>query len=382
MDSLPLERMRILDLSRLLPGPYCTRIFTDFGAEVIRIEPFEGGDWLRDAGAIDASMAWLFQALNRGKKSLRLNLKAEKGNRIFLQLVETADVLFETFRPGVMERLGLGFDDLIAVNPGLIYCSLTGYGVEGSYRERVGHDLNYIGLAGVLDLTGKADGPPIIPATQVADIMGGLWAAIGILIALQSRQITGRGMKVDGSLLGAALAGLPVEISRYIGGKTVGRGHGDLSGGLVCYNIYETKDGGYMTLAALEPKFWVNFCQAAGRSDLIGEQFSPATPGEPVYKRMQDLFRSRTLQEWIDLFDGIEACCEPMVSFEEVLVSEPIRSLGMLREDDLGSPITLSSRVKVTPEDAPKLGQHTEALLHELGYSETEIEQLKKQNVL
>jgi crotonobetainyl-CoA:carnitine CoA-transferase CaiB-like acyl-CoA transferase len=231
MANPALEGLRVLDLSRLLPGPYCTKIFSDFGAEVIRIEPPEGGDWLRDAGAIDAGMAWLFQALNHGKKSLRLDLKSQEGRQIFLQLVETTDVLFEMFRPGVMQRLGLSYEELSKTNPRLIYCSLTGYGTEGSYQDRVGHDLNYIGLAGLLDLTGQPDGPPIIPATQVADIMGGLWAAIGVLLALHSRQVIGRGMKVEGSLLGAALASLPVGISGKMGSKQVGRGKGHLSGG-------------------------------------------------------------------------------------------------------------------------------------------------------
>jgi alpha-methylacyl-CoA racemase len=381
METPPLEGLRLLDLSRLLPGPYCTQIFSSFGVEVIRIEPPEGGDWLREAGTLDASMGWLFQALNRGKKSLSLNLKSQKGGQIFLQLVETADVLFETFRPGVMERLGLGYEDLSLVNQGLIYCSLTGYGSDGAYRMRVGHDLNYIGLTGLLDLTGHKDGPPIIPATQVADIMGGLWAAVGILIALQSRRHTGRGMKVDGTLLGAALASLPVEISRKIGGKPTGRGRGDLSGGVVCYNVYETKDGGYMTLAALEPKFWVNFCRTVGKEHLIGSQFAQAVPGDKTYDEMLDLFQSLTKQEWIGLLSGIEACCEPVEPLEHALVSEPIHSLEMLKDKGLYPPIRLSTNPEAIPEDISQLGQHTSAILNELGYSDLEIARLRGEGI-
>ena len=381
METPPLEGLRLLDLSRLLPGPYCTQIFSSFGAEVIRIEPPEGGDWLREAGTLDTSMGWLFQALNRGKKSMGLNLKSQEGKQIFLQLVETADVLFETFRPGVMERLGLGYEDLSQLNQSLIYCSLTGYGTEGAYRERVGHDLNYIGLTGLLDLTGQEDGPPIIPATQVADIMGGLWAAIGILIALQSRQQTGRGMKVDGSLLGAALASLPVEISRKMGGKPTGRGRGDLSGGVVCYNVYETKDGTYMTLAALEPKFWVNFCRVVGKEHLIGSQFAQAVPGDKAYDEMLDLFQSLTKQEWISLLQDVESCCEPVEPLEQALDSETVQSLEMLKDKDLYPPIHLSTNPEAIPEEAPKLGQHTDELLHELGYGDLEIERLKGEGV-
>jgi len=382
MDLPPLEGLRILDFSRLLPGPYCTCIFSDFGAEVIRIEPLEGSDWLREAGTLDAGMEWLFQALNRGKKSLKLDLKSQDGVNIFFRLVETTDVLFETFRPGVMEQLGLCYEELSKVNPRLIYCSLTGYGQEGSYSKRVGHDLNYIGITGLLDLTGQKDGPPTIPATQVADLMGGLWAAIGILIALQSRQVTGRGMRIDGSLLGVALASLPVEISRLMGGKPTGRGLGDLSGGLICYNVYRTKDGKYMTLAALEPKFWANFCRIVGKEHLIESQFVQAIPGDGIYEELVDLFLSRTRQEWMDLFVGEEVCCEPVFSLEEGMRSEPISALGMITKSGLLPPIRLSKSGKVPSDPAPKLGQHTDELLHELGYGEDEIERLRGEGIM
>jgi crotonobetainyl-CoA:carnitine CoA-transferase CaiB-like acyl-CoA transferase len=382
MGTSPLEELRILDLSRLLPGPYCTMIFSNFGAEVIRIEPPDGGDWLREAGTIDASMQCLFQILNLGKKSLSLNLKSQEGRQIFLKLVKTTDVLFETFRPGVMERMGVGYEELCRVNQGLIYCSLTGYGKEGAYRERVGHDLNYIGLTGLLDLTGHKDGPPIIPATQVADIMGGLWAAIGILIALKSRQHTGRGMRVDGSLLGAALASLPVEISRNMGGKPTGRGLGELSGGVVCYNVYETKDGEYMTLAALEPRFWLNFCRTVEKEHLVGRQYAKAAPGEEVYEEIVDLFLSLTKQEWVSLLSGVEACCDPIEPLEHALVSEPIQSLEMFKGNGLYPPIRLSNMSEPMREGAPQLGQHASAILHELGYSDLEIERLRRENIM
>ena len=187
--------MRVLDLSRLFPGPYCSRILADFGAEVIKVERPGEGDRLRYVPPLtrEGGESLLFRALNRGKKSLTLNLKSDKGRAILLQLVETADVLLEGFRPGVMERLALGYETLAQVNPRLVYCSLTGYGPEGSYRERAGHDLNYIGLVGLLDLGGPPEGPPSIPGVQVADLTGALWAAVGILLALVARGRTGRG---------------------------------------------------------------------------------------------------------------------------------------------------------------------------------------------
>lgn len=382
MDSLPLEGLRVLDLSRLLPGPYCTRILSDFGAEVIRIEPPEGGDWLRDAGSMDGGMQWLFQALNTGKKSLKLNLKSQEGKQIFLQMVERADVLFETFRPEVMDRLGLGYEELSKVNPRLVYCSLTGYGAEGPYRERVGHDLNYIGLTGLLDLTGNRDGPPVIPATQVADIMGALWAAIGILLALQQRGRTGEGMRVEGTLLGAALSSLPVAISRQLGGRPMKRGDGDLSGELVCYNLYETKDGQYMSLGALEPKFWRNFCKMVGKEHLIGEQFAQAASGESVYDELCELFQARTRQEWVMFFEGEEVCCEPVYSLEEGLSCDPVQSLAMLMDDSLLPPLKLPRQWSQSFQPAPELGQHTHDLLHELDYSSEDIERFRTGGVI
>jgi len=381
MNNAPLSGIRVLDLTRLLPGPYCSRILVDFGAEVIRVEPPEAGDWLRDASGVDPGMQCLFGDLNRGKKSIVINLRSSEGREIFLRLAYTADVLLEGFRPGVMDRLGLGYEVLHQANPRLVYASLTGYGQVGSYRDRVGHDLNYIGLTGLLHLTGEREGPPVIPATQVADIMGALWMAIGILVALQGRERTGEGCRVDGSLLGAALASLPLAWASYQVGRPTERGGGVLHGGLVCYNIYETKDGKHITMAALEPKFWRNFCEVVGREDLVGEQFAPSLAGEPAYDAMLDLFRSKTAREWTDLLCGIEACCEPMYTLEQGLASEPIQFLGMLKGRNLSPPIRLSVKSEIIGEDAPQLGQHTNELLRELGYADLEIERLRDQQV-
>ena len=204
--SLPLAQMRVLDLSRLLPGPYCSRILADFGAEVIKIETPSGGDWVRHMPPLVDGQGALFHILNQGKKSLTMNLKSEQGRAILLRLAETSDALLESFRPGVMERLGVGYERLAQANPRLVYCSLSGYGRDGPYRNRAGHDLNYIGLAGLLDLTGTRQGPPIIPGVPIADMNGALWAAFGIVMALLAREQTGQGQRVDGSLLGGALA--------------------------------------------------------------------------------------------------------------------------------------------------------------------------------
>jgi alpha-methylacyl-CoA racemase len=376
--------MRVLDLSRLLPGPYCSRILSDFGFEVIKIERPGGGDWSRYVPPLDpgSGEGLLFRALNRGKLSLTLDLKASQGQVIFCQLVGTADVVLESFRPGVMERLGLGYETLAELNPRLVYCSLSSYGPEGPYRERASHDLNYQGLSGLLDLTGLREGPPSIPGAPIADLAGALWAALGILLALLERQQTGHGQRVDGSLLGGILSFLPLPVTQYLGGQPMARGADALNGGLVCYNIYETRDGDYMTLAALEPEFWANFCQVVGRPDLLGEQMSPAVPGETAYEELCQLFQSRTRQEWVEALAGVDACCEPVYDMGEALASAPVGALNMLVEGGLLPPIRLSARQGQPTEAVSSLGQHTGSLLTELGSSLSDLERLRNEGII
>ncbi|NIM96272.1 MAG: CoA transferase [Anaerolineales bacterium] len=382
MSEAPLTSIRVLDLTRLLPGPYCSRIFADFGAEVIRIEPPSGGDWLRSAAQFEKSAGALFNALNRGKKSMTLDLKADEGKNVLIQLAGTADVFFESFRPGVMDRLGLGHKELKEENPRLITCSLTGYGDEGSYRGRAGHDLNYIGLTGLLDLTGSSDSPPVIPATQVADIMGALWSTIGILVSLLCRERIGEARQVSSSLLGAAIASLPVSWSRVMAGEPEARGQGDLIGGMVCYNVYETRDGRYITLAALEPNFWNDFCMAAGVEDLLGDQLARAVPDEPVYERLKALFRSRTADEWQELLAGVDACCEPVLSIKESTHADPVMALGLITEAGILPPVQLSSTRGEEAAPAPDLGEHTIEVLIELGFSNEMIEGMRERGVI
>lgn len=378
----PLNHVRVLDLSRLFPGPYCTRILADFGAEVIKIEQPDGGDWVRHVPPLVDGEGALFQALNQGKKSLTLNLKSDEGQAILLRLVETADVLLESFRPGVMERLGVGYERLAETNSRLIYCSLSGYGQDGPYRERVGHDLNFIGLTGLLDLTGAHDGPPTIPGVPIADLNGALWAAFGILLALLAREQTGEGQRVDGSLLGGALACMPMAVAHLLGGQPIERGGGILTGGLVCYNLYETRDSKYVTLGALEPQFWAAFCQAVDRDDLVPRQFAPAVAGEPTYDELRALFRTRTRQEWVEAMTGVDACFEPVCDVEEALASVPVQALEMASGYGLLPPVRLSTQPRRSPGRAPALGEHTVTLLAELGYDAATIEDLQARGVV
>jgi len=329
--------MLVLDLTSLLPGPYCARILADFGFEVIKVERPGEGDWVRSVPPFKDGVSTLFQALNQGKQSLTLDMKSPAGREIFLEFAARADVLLESFRPGVMENLGLDYDDLMPTNPRLVYCSLTGYGDRGTYRARPGHDLNYLGLSGMLDLTGTREGPPAIPGGQIADVGGALWAVVGIQQALLERQRTGEGGRVDCSLLGAALSMLPIAAARETGGQPMARGASDLTGGL---------------------------------------------PEEPVYDQLCTLFRSRTQADWLDAFNDVDTCCEPVYSLSEALSSEPAMALGILAEDPTLPAMRLSEHEYNPPASAPALGEHTAEILKELGYPADQIRAMKALGVI
>ena len=289
VSGLPLEGMRVLDLSRLLPGGFCSLLLSDFGAEVLKVEDTGMGDYVRWAppfyeGADRSAASALFLALNRGKRSIRVDLKSAEGREVLLRLVRGADVLLESFRPGVLDRLGVGYDVLRAENPGLVYCAITGYGQDGPFRDRAGHDLDYLARVGLLGLTGDADGPPVQAAGQIADLGGGaLMAAFGILAALRERDRSGEGQLVDVSMADGALSWLAMVAARYFAdGAAPARGGLELGGALLCYRPYRCADG-WVALGALEPKFWQAWCRGVGREDLVERQFDP--PGSDAHAR-------------------------------------------------------------------------------------------------
>ena len=389
--SLPLEGIRVLDLSRLLPGPFCSLLLADFGAEVIKVEDLGMGDYARwsppyHEGAQESAKGALFLGLNRNKTSIRLNLKEERGREVFLRLVQDADVVLESFRPGVLDRLGVGYEAIKAANPRVVHCAITGYGLDGPLRDRSGHDMNYLGLVGLLGLSGEADGPPVQSAGQIADVGGGaLMAAFGILAALRERDRSGEGQVVDVSMADGALSWLAMTAANYLAdGAVPQRGQIPLGGSLVCYRPYACADG-HVTLGALEPKFFVNFCRGVGREDLIAHQFEG--PGSDAHRELEQLFAARTRAEW-EAFAGEHDCClEPVLDLGEVLDSELVRAREMVVEIDqpgaqqpvrqLGVPVKLSR----TPGDprrlpGPGLGEHTEAVLREAGYDEAQIAEL------
>jgi crotonobetainyl-CoA:carnitine CoA-transferase CaiB-like acyl-CoA transferase len=295
-------------------------------------------------------------------------------------------VLLESFRPGVMDRLGVGYERLRQENPGLVYCAITGYGQHGPARDRPGHDLNYLGLNGILGLTGDADGPPVPAAVQIADLGGGAsMAAIGILVALQERQRSGEGQLVDSSMFDGSLSWLAMVAAEALAnGVAPRRGELQLAGGIICYRVYACADG-HVTLGALEPKFWAEFCRGVGRDELLEHAFD--RPGSDAHRAVSEIFAARTREEWRVFASEHDCCLEPVMGLDEVLSGELVAAREMVVELDqpgaerpvklLGVPVRLSR----TPGDpvrmpGPGLGEHTRDVLAEAGFSAEEIDEL------
>jgi alpha-methylacyl-CoA racemase len=388
MSSLPLDGLTVLDLSRLLPGGFCSLLLADFGADVIKVEDTGIGDYIRWSppyyeGAADTAKSALFLSLNRGKRSIRINLKSEAGKEVLLRLARDADVLLESFRPGVLDRLGVGYERLREENPRLVYCAISGYGQDGPNRDRSGHDMNYLGLNGLLGLTGDPDGPPVQAAGQIADLGGGaLTAAVGILVALRERERSGQGQLVDCSMFDGSLSWLGMLAAEtFATGTAPRRGDVGLAGRYNCYRPYACADG-YVTLGALEPKFWQAWCEGVGRADLMEHAFD--SPGSDSHAAVAEIFRGRTRDEWRAFASDHDCCLEPVLGLDEALASELVAAREMVVELEqpgaerpvklLGVPIKLSR----TPGDptrapGPELGEHTDEVLAAAGFSPTEL---------
>jgi crotonobetainyl-CoA:carnitine CoA-transferase CaiB-like acyl-CoA transferase len=398
--SLPLEGVRVLDLSRLLPGGFCSLLLADFGADVVKVEDTGMGDYIRWSppyyeGVDESARSALFLSLNRNKRSIRLDLKQERGREVLLRLVRGCDVVLESFRPGVLERLGVGYERMREQNPGLVYCALSGYGQDGPKRDASGHDMNYLGLVGLLGLTGERGGAPVQAAGQIADIGGGaLMAAFGIMTALRERDGggagsgspgSGEGQLVDVSMADGALSWLALVAAAYLAGDPVPRrGELPLAGALICYRPYECADG-WITLGALEPKFWQNFCRGVGREDLIASQFEH--PGSDAHAAVEEIFIGRSRAEWTAFAQQHDCCLEPVLALDEALDSELARAREMVVQieqpgaerqvEQLGIPVKLGR----TPGEhgrlpGPTLGEHTEEVLVAAGYNEAEVAEL------
>jgi crotonobetainyl-CoA:carnitine CoA-transferase CaiB-like acyl-CoA transferase len=387
--------LRILDLSRLLPGPYCSLLFADLGAEVIKVEEPGRGDYARRTPPFwgDSDVGAYFLLLNRNKKSVAIDLKTDAGKAIFRRLAGTADVLLESFRPGVMDRLGLGWAALHAEHPRLVYCAISGYGQDGPYRNLVGHDVNYMGYAGALSVTGPRQGGPLTPGVQVADLGGGaLMAAFAIAAALHHRHESGQGQLVDVSMTDGVVSWLIPHLAGFFAtGRVPARAEERLNGGWPCYGVYETADGGHVTLGALEPQFWANFCRLIGRDDLRPLQHVEGPARDRVEDELRRLFRTRTRVEWVALLHEADVCAGPVLELDEVVRDPQLAQRGMFTEvahpklgpvRQVAFPVQLSgtpARVRTPP---PELGEHTDEVLEELGYDPATIAAFRRDGVI
>ncbi|NCF29229.1 MAG: CoA transferase [Gammaproteobacteria bacterium] len=393
MSNKPLAGIRVLDLTRLLPGPVCSLHLADLGADVIKIEDPGPGDYSRHRkGGEKAGPAPVFGQINRNKRSLKLDLKQADGVQAFMDLVAESHVVLEGFRPGVMARLGIDYARVRARNSGIVFCSISGYGQDGPLRDVAGHDINYCGYAGVLHQSGARGGPPTIPNLQIADLLGGaLSAVMGILAALVDAQRSGEGRYVDVAMTDCTLAHNVVPFARATWeGEARPRGEDALNGGLPCYGVYETADGGYMALGALESKFWQAFCEAVARPDLIEHHMVSGETADRVRGEVAQIFRSSSRDAWVERLAGVDCCASPVLSPAEARHHPHMVERGMfvtsddadIKSDQLAFPLHMSDFVFSVERPAPGHGEHSREILAQIGYDEERIAELQNKGVI
>ncbi|MFC6717409.1 CaiB/BaiF CoA transferase family protein [Natrialbaceae archaeon GCM10025810] len=390
-----LDGIRILDLTRLLPGPYATQLLADSGAEVVKVEDTGAGDYARSMPPrSDRGVGAIFDAVNRGKRSVSIDLKSPDGREAFYRLVETADVVLEGFRPGVVERLEVNYETLAERNEELIYCSLSGYGQDGPLSGRAGHDLNYVGLAGLLDMTrASPDAKPQVPGYPLGDMAGGLFAAFAIVEALLARALGNS----SGEYVDVAMTDVVASFSQVLAHDALDDevpdprpGETNLTGALPWYDCYETSDGRWVTLAALEPKFWRAFCESVDREDLLEHHGSPDPDvREALRDELASLFATRTRDEWDERFADVDATVGGVYAPAEMATHPQIEARGLVVDpDDAPARIGFPARSSEPPErgpDAeaiPEQGEHTDAYLREVGYDDGEIEALRDREIV
>lgn len=366
-----LKGVKVLDLSNLLPGPMCSLFLADLGAEVIKIESLKG-DFMRSISS-NKNKTPYFSSLNRNKKSIALNLKTSEGKYIFMKLAKNADVIIESFRPGKVDSLGIGYNNVKKINPRIIYCSITGYGQKGFYKDKAGHDLNYSALSGLLDVLFQK---PAVPGVQIADVGCALTASFSIVSSLFYREKSHEGNYIDVSIFRSIFPLMSIHIAQksLSGKKTV------LSGA-PCYNVYETKDKRFVSLGAIESKFWQSFCNAVKRKDLLQRQFDNS-----IFEVMKIFFKGKTMDEWLKLNEKYDFCCEPVRKIEEIIKDKSLKNRNILIELDgitqASMPVEFSSFGKINYARAPKIGEHTEKILRSIGYNDNVIKKLKIKSVI
>ena len=382
-----LESIQVLDLSRLIPGGQCTLMLADLGAKVLKIEEPESGDYMRKINPL------VYETVNRNKQSMTLNLKHPKGREIFLELIPGYDVLLETFRPGVMKRLGLDFETVHSIHPGMVYCSLSGYGQEGPYSLQSGHDLNYLSMAGFMGLTANRNEPPVSPPVPVADLVGGVLASHAILAALTARSTTGEGCYIDAALMDSALFLTAIRLTVGLATGKTSREDFKREG---AYDIYKTRDHRYLALGVIEDKFWRNLARAIEREELAQEERF-ATDGSRFLHRKEikevlaSVLIQRDLRDWLALFEKEDVPAAPVNYLEEVPVDPQIKTRGLLfdlRSSDgkpsrqVDYPVLFPGQETVKNQPAPTMGRDTIGVLKDLGYTEDELSALRGEGVI
>jgi crotonobetainyl-CoA:carnitine CoA-transferase CaiB-like acyl-CoA transferase len=389
----PLEGIRIIDFTRLYPGPFGTQLLGDMGAEVIKVEDKNAPDYIRFFPPKIKDEGAGYLAVNRNKKSFAIDTRSDEGKELFLKLVEKSDVVVEQFRPGIMDKMGLGYETARKRNKKIIYASITGFGQTGPYAQIPGHDMNYMGLAGISDVIGPKDGPPVIPGVQVADVAGGgLMSVIGVLAALAARERTGEGQHVDVSMFDGILPFIGMIYANYLaGGGLPERGNTFLSGALVCYNIYQTKDDRYITLGALEYKFWKRVCELIDKPEFIDKQYAEGEERDRIHAELTELFLTKTRDEWLELFRGEESMTDGVFSIDEVENDPHAKARNMIVEMDhptagkikgIGIPLKFSGTPATELVPPPALGQHNTEILALIGIDKEGAEELREKGVV
>jgi crotonobetainyl-CoA:carnitine CoA-transferase CaiB-like acyl-CoA transferase len=381
----PLAGIKLLDLSRMGPGPFCTMLLGDLGAEVIKIE--QPGFGIIPVNVDEETWA-AYYAIDRNKKSIILDFKTTEARRIFHDMVKTADVVLEAFRPGVAQRLGLDYETVRAINHKIVYCSLTGYGQDGPYKDLPGHDLNYISIAGALSAMAIRNGHSVVPLNLLADYAGGIQAAFGIVTALFARDRTGVGQYIDVAMVDEVVSLLSWEASIFFaGGGTPRWGDTPLTGAVPCGCVYPAKDGGFISLGCFEMKFWENLCRELGREDLISYQFASGEEKDWVVSQLTEIFITRTKEEWFQFMKSKDIPLTPALELNEVFSDPHVVQRRMVVEVDhprLGKvkQVGIGTKLSETPGEirstAPLPGQHTEEILVAVGYSREEIDSIRK----
>ncbi|HUZ69549.1 MAG TPA: CoA transferase [Candidatus Saccharimonadales bacterium] len=385
-----LDDVRVLDLTRLLPGPFCTMLLADFGADVIKVEDTTGGDYMRWMAPVVGEYSAMFHPVNRNKRSLAIDLKNPLGHEVFLRLVDGADVVVESFRPGVMDRLGIGYDALHERSSRVVLCSISGYGQDGPYRDHAGHDLNYAAVAGVLLLGGTVDAAPAMPGLQVGDLGGGaLHAALAIMVALHHAARTGEGQHCDISMVDGLISWASVHASQlFATGVAPEPGNGMLTGRYPCYRIYACADG-FLSVGTLEPKFWHAFVHAIGVPEVADRGFAEGAEGESAIAAVQAVLMGRTRAEWREAFDGLDVCVEPVLALDETFEHPQVRSREMRLDAGAGRPtaqtgfpIRLTGSPASFRRGAPGYGEHTDEVLIEAGYDAAALASMRAAKVI